>query len=96
MPDEPRHPTMSRFLERSPNAAYRDGWERTFGPKPKATPRIIRNPYPLRPGLDIRYEIPEDFTIQDLRRLTRHLSTMCSDWEPQMGVAEIAFPGERR
>lgn len=69
--------------------AFREGWERIFGRKPG----IIRNPFNIRPGLRIHYEVPDDFTVRDLRRLVRHLSTMCEDWEPEHGLAEVEFPG---
>lgn len=70
--------------------AYRDGWERVFGPR---TPvEMISNPFMLRHDLSIRYEIPRDFALRDLRRLVRHLATMCDDWEPEHGFPVLAWP----
>lgn len=71
------------------DASFRDNWDRVFGPKRPV--RIIRNPFQLRVDVEVRYEVPVDFNIRDLRRLVRHLGTMCEDWEPEMGFAEVEY-----
>ena len=38
--------------------AYRDGWDRTFGPK--ESPRMLRCPFPLRRGLQIEVTLPAE------------------------------------
>ena len=72
--------------------AFRDGWDRVFGPKPEPA---LRNPFPLRRGVMMHYEIPADFNLADLRRLTQHLATMCHDWGPEMGFPDVVFPPEK-
>ena len=72
------------------SAAYRDGWNRIFNP-PRPV-EIVRNPFNLRPGLVVHYEVPCDFRIRDLARLTRHLATMANDWEPEHGLPELSWP----
>lgn len=54
----------------------------------------ITNPYTLRRGVECRYTIPVDFTLADLRKLTTHLTTLCSDWEPEQGWPVLTFPGK--
>jgi hypothetical protein len=70
--------------------AYREGWERTFGPK--APPELLRCPFPLRKGLIIHVELPRDLELRDLRRFVQYLATMSDDWEPEMGLPVLAFP----
>lgn len=80
----------------SARSAFAIGWEAVFGPKRPVS--MIRNPFSLRGGtVWASYEIPADFTKADLRLLVRNLGTMCSDWEPEEGFAEIEFrvPTER-
>lgn len=79
-------------MERTVTAAFRDGWDRTFGPKlPKRRSQIICNPFPLRRDVTVHYEVPDDFTVADLQRFVRHLATMCSDWEPNLGFPTLTF-----
>jgi hypothetical protein len=73
--------------------AYRDGWDRIFTPKP---PRMLRTPFPLRPGVQITVEIPADFNLRDLRRFVWYLATMCNDWEPEMGFPSLTWPMDER
>jgi len=70
------------------SAAYRDGWERIFGPP---APKITSCPFPLRRGLTITVELPSDLKLADLRRFVWYLVTMCNDWEVEMGLPVLAF-----
>jgi hypothetical protein len=69
--------------------AYREGWERTFAPKP--VPKMLRCPFPLRPGLMINVELPSDLRLADLARFVSYLVTMCDDWNPDDGFPRFDY-----
>jgi hypothetical protein len=69
--------------------AYREGWDRTFGPKP--APQLYTNQFRLRRDCQIPVTLPVDFNLHDLRRLVRNLATCCDDWEPDMGFPSVVF-----
>jgi hypothetical protein len=69
--------------------AYREGWERIFGPK---SPKVISCPFNLRSDLTIRVDLPTDLHLADLRRFVWYLVTMCDDWEPWRGFPSFAWP----
>lgn len=70
--------------------AYGVGWDLVFGEKEPT--QMIRNPYALRRNLMITYEIPIDFRIADWKRFTRHLLTMCDDWDPENSITIEILP----
>ncbi|MGA9307322.1 MAG: hypothetical protein WBW31_18100 [Candidatus Sulfotelmatobacter sp.] len=73
--------------------AYRDGWDRTFGPK--ESPRMLRCPFPLRRGLQIEVTLPDDLKLADLRRFVWYLVTMCDDWDEDDGFPSFAWPDRK-
>lgn len=72
---------------------YREGWERTFGPKP--APRMLRCLHTLRRGMRIEVTLPEDLRLSDIRRFVWYLATMCDDWDVNDGMPEIVLPSRR-
>ena len=74
------------------NAAYRKGWDRIFAPK--VPPQMLRCPFSLRRGIQIEVTLPHDLKVSDLRRFVWYLATMCDDWDTEMGMPEIVFPGQ--
>jgi hypothetical protein len=73
--------------------AYRDGWERTFAPK--ASPEMLRCPFPLRRGIQIEVTLPSDLRLADLRRFVWYLVTMCDDWDVDDGFPSLAWPDRK-
>ncbi len=69
--------------------AYREGWDRIFGPPP---PKIMSCSFPLRRDLMIIVELPSDLKLKDLRRFVQYLATMCDDWEVEMGLPVLTWP----
>jgi hypothetical protein len=74
---------MNEIKSKLPTNEYRDNWDRIF--TQKKIPRLLTQPFPLRPWLDIQVSTPEDFELKDLRKLVYYLHTMCVDWKPEMG-----------
>src|ERR1700687_4040388 len=78
-----------QLRSRPATEAYRDGWERTFAPRP--TPKMLRCPFPLRRGMMIDLEVPSDLRLADLARLVSYLVTMCEDWDSDAGFPRFDF-----
>jgi hypothetical protein len=72
-------------------SSFGENWDRIFGRKRLDAERMYRCPFKIRPGVHVYCEVPESFCVADLRRFVRALGTMCDDWDPEMGLAEIEF-----
>jgi hypothetical protein len=53
-------------------AAFREGWERIFGPPP---PEMLNCPFNLRHGMVIGLELPSDLKLREVRGLPGRLGS---------------------
>ncbi len=44
---------------------------------------IVSHPFPIRPGVLVWFELPEDVTPQEAERLAKHITTIPMGAEPE-------------
>jgi hypothetical protein len=73
--------------------AFREGWDRIFGPRPPVT--IHACAFNLRNGMVIEVKLPSDLKFREVRRFAKFLTTYCDEWDPERGLPSLLFDDER-
>ena len=74
MPPPPSTPASSG--EASFQVATAEGARELKAALAQCPPELVTYPFPLRPGLVVRLELPSDLTFEDVTRITGYLQAL--------------------